>query len=143
MESTELTNAAQAQAVLDAQPFSRLMGTVATRFESGTVEFATPLDADRLQHHGFVHGGVLAYAADIALAFAGGSVLGSSIVTRGFSIDYLRPAGGRSLRAVGTVLSRTARQALCRCEVYAVAEDGAEKLCVAAQGTIAAIEPRP
>ncbi len=132
----------QAQAVLDAQPFSRLMGTTATRFEPGDVEFTTPLDSDRLQHLGFVHGGVLAYAADVALAFTGGSVLGPSIVTRGFAIDYLRPGKGVRLRATATVLSRSSRQALCRCEVYAVGADGTEALCVAAQGTIAVIEPR-
>jgi acyl-coenzyme A thioesterase PaaI-like protein len=56
------------------------------------------------------------------------------------SLDYLRPAGGALLRAVATIVSTSRRQALCRCEIYAVTEDGTEKMCAAAQGSARLID---
>lgn len=105
-------------------------------------ELRVPLRPEHLQQHGFVHGGVLLYAADNAITFAGGAVLGTSVVTRGVSIDYLRPACGTALRTIATVVDRTARQAICRCEILAVAADGGEKLVAAAQGTVNVVELR-
>jgi acyl-coenzyme A thioesterase PaaI-like protein len=34
-------------------------------------------------------------------------------------------------------------KAVCRCEVFAVADDGSEKLCALAQGTIARLGDAP
>jgi uncharacterized protein (TIGR00369 family) len=130
----------QAREVLAAQPFSTLLGAELTAFDETGAELRVPLRAEHLQQHGFVHGGVLLYAADNAITFAGGAVLGPSVVTRGVSIDYLRPARGAALRAIATVVDRTARQALCRCEVLAVADDGSERLVAAAQGTVNLVE---
>ena len=88
------------------------------------------------QQHGFVHGGVLSYLADNALTFAGGTALRAPVVTSEFKINYLRPGVGESLvvRAEAVHVGRS--QVVCRCEVHAV-QDGAEKLCALAQGTIA------
>lgn len=108
-------------------------------FGDGGAELRIPLREQHLQQHGFVHGGVLLYAADNAITFAGGAALGPSVVTRGVAIDYLRPARGDALRAVATVLDRTARQALCRCDLFVV-EGGSERRCAAAQGTVNLIE---
>ena len=93
-----------------------------------------------LQQFDFVHGGVLSYAADNAITFAAGTVLGPSIVTTGFTVDYLRPAKGVLLRAEAAVVESTKRQALCRCEIVAVDEDGTEKVCAAAQGSARLID---
>jgi uncharacterized protein (TIGR00369 family) len=82
-----------------------------------------------------VHGGVISYAADNALTFAGGSVLGTSVTTSEFKINYLRPAIGDFLVARASVIYAGKSQAVCRCDVF-VSKDEKESLCATAQGTI-------
>jgi len=125
----------EALAVLALQPFSELLRAELTAFSPGHAELSVPIRAVLQQHDGFVHGGVIAYAADNALTFAGGSVLGPGVVTGGLSIHYVRPAVGTSLRAVADVVSATASQALVRCEVLVSGADG-ESLSAVAQGTV-------
>jgi uncharacterized protein (TIGR00369 family) len=129
------------QQVLAAQPFSRLLGAQLTVFQRGRAELTVPITPDLLQQHGFVHGGVLSYAADNALTFAGGSVLGPAVVTAEYKINYLKPARGERLIARATVIGAGARQAVCRCDVWAVTADE-EILCATAQGTIVTL-PEP
>ena len=122
--------------VLAQQPFSALLAAELEMFAPGHAELAVPLAPSLLQQHGFVHGGVLSYLADNALTFAGGSVLGDA-VTAEFKINYLRPAiGGQRLLAVATVVGSGKSQAVCRCDVFVLREDGGRTLCAAAQGTI-------
>lgn len=125
------------QRALAAQPFSALLGAELAVFSEGQAELRLPVRPELLQQHGLVHGGVLAYLADNALTFAGGSVLGEAVLTSEFKINYVRPARGDRLVAQATVVSAGQTQAVCRCEIYAV-KDGQEtrSLCAAAQGTI-------
>ncbi len=134
LQAVELRGVDDAAAVLAAQPFSVLVGARVAAYEPGRAVLEIPLRPELLQQFGFVHGGVLAYAADNSLTFAAGTVLGSSIVTTGFTIDYLRPGRGTLLRAAATVVDSSRRQALCRCEIIAVTEDGTETRVAAAQG---------
>ncbi len=120
---------------LDAQAFSKLIGAELIEFKEGEVVFEIPIRKDLLQHHGFVHGGVLSSAADNALTFVGGTVLGPEIITSEYKINYLRPALGEKLIARGSVISAGKRQAVCRCDVFTV-KDEVEKICATAQGTI-------
>ncbi|PBC57348.1 PaaI family thioesterase [Rhodococcus sp. ACPA1] len=131
-----------AQAVLAAQPFSVLVGARMTQFGEGGATLEIPVRDELRQQNGFVHGGVLSYAADNALTFAAGTVLGANIMTAGFTITYLRPAQGVLLRADARSDASTRRQALCRCDIYAVQDDGSEVLCAAAQGTATVKQPR-
>lgn len=95
-----------------------------------------PLTENLKQQHGFAHGGVISYLADNALTFAGGAALGPAVVTSEYKINYVRPAVGDFLSARAVVVYAGKTQAVCRCEVYAITDQG-EKLCAAAQGTIA------
>jgi uncharacterized protein (TIGR00369 family) len=121
--------------VLASQPFSLLLGTRLEAFEPGRAVLALDLKREHLQQHGFAHGGVVSYLADNALTYAGGSVLGDSL-TLEFKINYLRPAKGVRLIARARVTGSGKTQAVCQCDVFAIGEDGEEKLCAAAQGTI-------
>ena len=85
--------------ILASQPFSVLLGAELLRLADGRAELRIPIRGELKQQHGFVHGGVISYAADNALTFAGGSVLGADVVTSEFKINYLRPAQGDSLVA--------------------------------------------
>lgn len=125
-----------ARQVLAAQPFSVLLGARLAEFGDGVATLELDIHEDLLQQNGFVHGGVLSYAADNALTFAAGTVAGAQLLTAGYTIDYLRPARGAVLRARAEVVRAGRSRVVCRCDVLAVGEDGAETLCAVAQGTI-------
>jgi uncharacterized protein (TIGR00369 family) len=124
--------------VLASQPFSVLVGAALTSYSPGWVELTIPITSQLKQQHGFVHGGVISYAADNALTFVGGSVLGPAVVTSEYKINYLRPAMGTALIARATTVYSSKTQAVCHCDVFVVSE-GKENLCAVSQGTIARI----
>jgi uncharacterized protein (TIGR00369 family) len=126
---------ARGREVLAAQPFSVLLGTELLVFEAGRAELRIPIRDELKQQHGFVHGGVLSYAADNALTFAGGTALGPGVVTSEFKINYVRPAIGQSIVARAVVVHAGKTQAVCRCDVFVI-RDGQESLSATAQGTI-------
>lgn len=127
---------ARGKEVLASQPFSVLIGAELVSYSEGAVELKVPIKNEHKQQHGFVHGGVLSYAADNALTYAGGSVLGGAVVTSEMKINYVRPAIGDAILARATAVHAGKNQAVCRCDVYVI-EGGKEKLCALAQGTIA------
>lgn len=132
----------EALAVLALQPFSRLLRAELIEFSTGHAVLRLPVRAALAQQHGQVHGGVVAYVADCAIAFAGGSVLGACVATGGLSLQYVRPARGSELRAVADVVTTTRSQAVCRCEVRVTGDDG-DTLCAVAQGTVRLLHDTP
>ncbi|MEU5717990.1 PaaI family thioesterase [Streptomyces sp. NPDC020403] len=130
-----------AQKVLDSQPFSGLLGARLTEFGDGAATLEIDIREELLQQNGFLHGGVLAYAADNSLTFAAGTALGPAVLTGGFSIQYVRPATGRTLAARATVVHTGRRQAVVRCDLHTVGDDGTETLCAVAQGTVLSAQP--
>jgi len=121
--------------VLASQPFNGLIGAELLSFSQGYAELKIPIRPELKQQHGFVHGGVISYAADNALTFAGGSVLGTGVTTSEFKINYLRPAIGDFLVARASVVYSGKSQAVCRCDVV-VSKEGRESMCATSQGTI-------
>ena len=63
--------------ILASQPFSGLVDAVLLRLGDGQAELRIPVRAELKQQHGFVHGGVISYAADNALTLAGGQRVGN------------------------------------------------------------------
>lgn len=118
---------------LAAQAFSKLIGTILKEFKPGEVVLEIPIKDNLLQQHKFVHGGVVSYAADNALTFVGGSVLGPQVLTSEYKINYVRPAIGEKLIARASVIYSGKRQAVCRCDVFARDSEGEEKLCATSQ----------
>lgn len=106
------------RSVLASQPFSVLLGAELVAYSPGSAELKIPIKPELMQQHGFVHGGVVSYAADNALTHAGGSVLGRGVVTSEFKINYVRPALGEILIARATVVHAGRSQAVCRCDVF-------------------------
>ncbi|MFJ8078200.1 PaaI family thioesterase [Streptomyces sp. NPDC096176] len=125
-----------ARKVLDSQPFSRLLGARIAAFGGGQAVLEVVARDDLRQQNGFLHGGVIAYAADNAITFAAGSALGPAVLTGGFSVQYVRPATGRALVARAAVVHSGRRQAVVRCDLFTVGADGDETLCAVAQGTV-------
>lgn len=124
--------------VLANQPFSVLLGAELVALAPGRCELSLAITPQLRQQHGFAHGGVVSYLADNALTYAGGTAMQVPVVTSEFKINYLRPAVGERLLARAEVVHHGKRQAVCRCEVLVI-QDGQEKLCAVAQGTIAAL----
>ncbi|MBU8898841.1 PaaI family thioesterase [Corallococcus sp. H22C18031201] len=124
-----------ARQVFAAQPFSQFLGAQLASAGPGTAELRLPIVDHLKQQHGFVHGGVLSYLADNAITFAGGLALGGNALTSEYKINYLRPAVGTLLIARAQAKGTGKRQAICQCEIFAV-NNGEEKLCALAQGTV-------
>ena len=62
---------AMGREVLAQQPFSVLVGAELTQLAPGLCELQVPITRQLTQQHGFVHGGVVSYAADNALTTLG------------------------------------------------------------------------
>ncbi|ALC19726.1 PaaI family thioesterase [Streptomyces pristinaespiralis] len=125
-----------ARKALDSQPFSRLLGARLTAFGDGEAVLEVDVREELHQQNGYLHGGVLAYAADNSITFAAGTTLGPAVLTGGFSVQYVRPAVGRTLLARAAVVHSGRRQAVVRCDLFTVGADGQETLCAVAQGTV-------
>jgi uncharacterized protein (TIGR00369 family) len=121
--------------ILARQPFSTALGVELVALEVGACELRLPLAERHTQHLGMAHGGVIASLADMALAFAGGLLMGEGSVTQEFKINFLRPGKGEALVARSEVIGSGRNQAVVRADVLSV-DKGAEKLCATAQGTI-------
>jgi uncharacterized protein (TIGR00369 family) len=119
-----------ARRVLAAQPFSRLIGARVVEFRPGAATLGLDFADHLRQQHGFAHGGVLAYLADNAITFAGGSVLGPAVMTAEISVKYLAPARG-DLQAHAQVVGTAGRTAECRCEIVS-----GEVVCAVAEGSV-------
>jgi uncharacterized protein (TIGR00369 family) len=127
-----------AEKFLAAQPFSVLLGARLTAFGAGGATLELDIRDDLRQQNGYLHGGVLGYAADNAITFAAGTALGPDVLTGGFTISYLRPAEGAVLRAEAKVVHASSRQATCTCELSTLDDAGSVTLCAIAQGTVVA-----
>jgi uncharacterized protein (TIGR00369 family) len=128
------------QRILSQQPFSVLLGTELVRADEHGVELRIPLRAEFLQQHGFAHGGLLSYAADNALTFAGGMALGGRpVLTSEYKINYVRPAVGEAVIVRAQVVYAGRKQAVARCDVFTL-RDGVETLVAVGQGTTVVVE---
>lgn len=138
MTSTPSRRLTLAEAVehLASQPFSVFVGARLMSFEPDRTVLEVDIRDDLLQQNAFVHGGVLAYAADNCLTYAGGAALGPAVLTGGMSIDYLRPAIGRTLRATARIIHAGRRRAVCTCDLEMIDDIGRARLCAVARGTV-------
>lgn len=130
-ELTEL-----AAEILAAQPFSQHVGTELEMFREGEVELSLQVQPHHLQQFGLVHGGVFGYLADVTVAFTGGSVLGPSVVSTRFAVDLVGNIREGTLRSSGRVVHMTDTQAECSVEILASLDDGTQKVCATATGTV-------
>ncbi|MFW0787485.1 PaaI family thioesterase [Gordonia sp. CPCC 206044] len=122
--------------VLDAQPFSRMLGARLTRLDGDRATLTLDVRDDLRQQYGYIHGGVLSYLADNALTYAAALGLGPDIITSGFSIEYVAPAkDGRELQADAVLVHAGRTKAVARCEISMVSDDGTRRVVATALGT--------
>ncbi len=114
----------------------RVLETEMTRCEPGFVELHQPVTPVTLQHHGYVHGGVISTLMDIVGGHAAQTLMGAedSVLTVEFKINLLAPGDGDSLRAEGHVIRPGRNITVCRMDLHAM-KDGTETLICIGQGT--------
>ena len=130
-----LVDAATFREVIQMQPFTRWTGLEILRVEHGFVETRMALRTeDMAQHHGFLHGGLIAFLADTVSAYAAATTLGD-VLTAQFSVNYLAPGVGEAFIARGHVVKAGKRQVVTRADIFAVS-GGREKLIAVASALI-------
>lgn len=135
IEQTAAAWTKSGRAVIAAQPFSELLGAELTKLSADGAELRLELQPMLNQHRGHVHGGVIGYLADNAIAFAAGPHLGPDIVTSDYSLNFCRPAKGSLLVARASVVASGRSKAVVRCEILS-ADGDEESLCALAIGTV-------
>jgi len=109
--------------------------------DTGAVEIAVPIRPEILQHHGFVHGGVLGAVADTAVAWTAATMVGD-VVTSGYTLQLLAPAVGERVIATGEVLKAGRTSVSVQARVYAEDTGGVRKLVVVALASVARARAR-
>jgi uncharacterized protein (TIGR00369 family) len=114
----------------------KVLETEMSRCEPGFIELRQPVTPVTLQHHGYVHGGVISTLMDIVGGHAAQTLMGAgdSVLTVEFKINMLAPGEGDFLRAEGHVIRPGKRITVCRMDLFAV-KDGRETLICIGQGT--------
>lgn len=110
--------------------------------EAGRCVIILPFSERISQQQGWFHGGAIGAIADSAGGYAGLTVMpaGSEVVTIEYKINFLRPARGALLRAVGEVVRRGQSICVSRAEVFCTGDDG-EVLCAVSQQTLMPVIP--
>lgn len=130
-----LVDAETFRQVIRHQPFTRWTGLELVRVEYGEVETRMALrSTDMVQHHGFLHGGLIAFLADNVCAYAAATVTGD-VLTAQVSVNYLSPGVGEAFIARGHVVKAGRRQVVTRADILAV-KAGEEKLVAVASAII-------
>ena len=113
---------------IEASPLTKWLGVDLIRCWDGEAELVIPIRNELTQHYGTVHGGILGAAVDNVCAWAAASRVGP-LVTAAYTIHFLEPARGTTLRAVGRVIRAGHRTAVISAEVFM--EDGQKTVMAA------------
>jgi uncharacterized protein (TIGR00369 family) len=124
------------------QKVMRTLGAELALVAPGRCEICLPCRDDLTQQHGFIQAGIVSSIADNAGGYAGYSLMppDASVLAVEFKINFLAPAAGDYLLAVGEVLKPGKTLFVTRAEVYAY-RDGKPTHCAAMQQTLMNLMP--
>lgn len=119
------------------------LGATLVDLAPGRIEIAFKPTSAISQQHGFVHAGALSAIADSAAGYAALSLMppDQGVLTTEFKINFLEPADGDRIRALGTVMKAGRTLTFAQAEVFAEA-DGHERLIAYFTATMMAVEGR-
>ncbi len=131
--------AAEMRASFARQGLMRTIGADITELVTGRCVVEVAFTPAVSQQHGFFHGGIVGAIADSAGGYAAMSVMavGTDVVTLEYKMNFLRPAAGEVLVAVGTVLRAGRAVTVTRADVFIISA-GERRLCAAMQQSIMA-----
>ncbi|MET4079548.1 PaaI family thioesterase [Janibacter sp. UYMM211] len=137
-ESSHPDRARQITASFDRQGLMHTLGARLGSVESGEVHIHLPMSPAVTQQHGMFHGGVTTTVADSAGGYAALTLLddGSEVLTVELKVNFLAPARGEELEAVGSVIKSGRTLSVCRLEVYARDGDRSTLVAVGQQTVI-------
>jgi len=115
--------------------FSSWLAVEPVKIWEGESELTLAVRPEMTQHHGFAHGAIVGLMADNACAWAAASVAGD-VVTGSYTINFLSPATGNSLRSTGKVIRAGKRQVVVQAEVWSEGGEVGTKLVAVAQATV-------
>jgi uncharacterized protein (TIGR00369 family) len=129
--SVPSANEQRIRAAFGRQRFMITLGASLTSVGEGEVEIALPFSNALTQQHGFIHAGVVTTIVDSACGFAALTLMpaNAAVLTTEFKVNFLSPAKGERLRAVGRVVRAGRTLMVCLGEVFA--EDGGKSKQIA------------
>jgi len=123
-----------------ANHFSRYLGLELLAASEEEVLVGLPVREDHLQNVGFVHGGVLATLADVAMGFAAVARTSTDnhVLTGDLRVSYLNPGTGPYLYVRGYAVKAGRRLVFTEGEVYRE-EQGVRTLICKASATMVVV----
>ena len=112
--------ALQLKASMQQQGLLLHLGAVMTQVAYGQVEIELPFSDRVTQQHGYFHGAAITSVVDSACGYA--AVIqagpGVEVLSVEFKVNFMVPAPGERIRAVGRVIKSGRRLAICEGDVY-------------------------
>lgn len=112
------------------QGFMQHLNATLTEVSPGQMTITVPFSPNFTQQHGFFHAGVATSIVDVACGYAAYSLMppNSEVLTIEFKTNFVAPAIGAQLIAIGKVLKPGSTVTVCQGDVFCVNE-GRQKLC--------------
>lgn len=106
----------------DRQGLMRHLGARLGLIAPGRVHIVLPSRPEVTQQHGYIHAGATGAVADSAGGYAALTVFPdkTEVLTVEYKINFMAPAAGDYLEAVGTVVQAGRTLTVCRLEVFDV-----------------------
>jgi uncharacterized protein (TIGR00369 family) len=134
---------AKVRASFGRQKVMAFLGAELSELRPGHCEIRLPFREELTQQHGYLQAGIVSSIADNAGGYAGFSLMapGSDVLAVEFKINFLAPAEGEVLVAVGEVIKPGKTLVITRGEVYGL-KDGRTTHCATMQQTLMAVYDR-
>lgn len=120
------------------QGLMQTLNASVTRVTAGEVEIIMPVSSAVSQQHGFVHAAAVSAIMDSACGYAALSLMPeyADVLAIEFKVNFVAPAIGVNIRAVGSVIKAGKTITLTSANAYAISSDGQEKLVAVMQATM-------
>lgn len=130
MSELSISQKAEIEASFAKQGLMRTFGAGLDSVEYGKTIISMPFTEAVSQQHQFFHGGTIGSLADTACGYAAISVVaqGDAALTAEFKMNFLAPADGDRLIAIGKVIKPGRTLIVCQGDVF-IEKNGNRKLC--------------
>jgi len=125
------------------QGVMQLIGAEMVAVKPGACRIRMPFSERVSQQHGLFHGGLIATVADSAGGYAAMTLCpaGTEVLTVEYKVNFLAPAKGSEVVAIGRVIKPGRTLIVCSVDVD-VLSNGVATRCAMVQQTMMAIAPR-
>lgn len=127
------------------QAAMRTMGAEIAHLAPGEVHLRFAYREELTQQHGFVHAGVIAAVADSACGYAAYTLMpaDAAVLSVEFKVNLMAPAAGDAFVARARVKKSGRTITVCEADVFAIQDDGGERLISTMLATMMTVRERP